>query len=156
MPHESPAQPPAPPLTEPSCLFCRIASGEIPCYRVYEDDCVLAFLDIGPVVAGHVLVIPKSHYKNIFDIPAQAIAEVSARLPRLAGAVAAATGSPACHILLNSGPEAMQSVFHLHYHIIPRRDGDTFFVPWKAMRLDSRAAEPLISAIRGALRNQPE
>ncbi len=156
MTHEMSTQPPATRLTDPSCLFCRIIAGEIPCYRVYEDDCVLAFLDIGPVVTGHVLVIPKAHYKNIFDIPDQVIAEVAARLPRLANAVAAATGSTACHILLNNGPEAMQSVLHLHYHIIPRKDGDSFFVPWKPIRLDSRATEPLISAIRDALQKQAE
>lgn len=156
MTHEQTAASPPSQLSDPSCIFCRIIGGEIPCHRVYEDDCVLALLDIGPVVAGHVLVIPKSHYKNIFDIPAQVIAEVSARLPRLARAVTAATGSPACHILINNGAEAMQSVFHLHYHIIPRQDGDTFFVPWKTTRLDPRKAESLIDAIGAAMQNETQ
>ena len=135
------------------CIFCRIIRGEIPAHRIYEDEAVLAFLDIGPVVTGHVLVVPKVHYKNIFDIPESNIAAVSARLPRLARAVAAAAGAASCHVLINNGSEAMQSVLHLHYHIIPRRLGDGFNVPWCPGNLSKERADELVSAITEALRH---
>ena len=137
--------------TDASCIFCKILAGAIPCHKFYEDDTVLAFLDIGPVVSGHALVIPRAHHKNVFDIPAETFARVSRRLPDLARAVTTAAGAPACHILLNNGAQAMQSVFHLHYHIIPRRDGDRFFVPWNPEKLDAAVAARLIDKIQAAL-----
>ncbi len=137
-----------------TCVFCRIIRGEIPAHRIYEDEAVLAFLDVGPVVTGHTLVVPKTHYQDIFEIPDQIIAGVSSRLPRLARAVAAATHVSACHILVNNGREAMQSVPHLHYHIIPRQAGDGFNVPWHPGRLPGERAGELVAAIAGALRRE--
>ncbi len=137
---------PAKPHDE-SCIFCRIVAGSIPCHRIYEDDVVLSFLDIGPVTPGHVLVIPKAHHATVMAAPAELMAELGRRLPKLARAVTQAVNCPACHVLLNSGVEAMQSVAHLHYHIIPRRLGDSFHVPWPAGKLDTAAAQSLAASI---------
>ncbi len=134
-----------------SCIFCKIVAGQIPAHKVYEDDVVFAFLDIGPLTHGHCLVIPKGHYRNILDIPPQVIAEVSSRLPKMARAVLVATGAPACHVLLNNGAEAQQSVLHLHYHIIPRATGDGFMIPWNAGKLDNKQATELGAKITGNL-----
>ena len=133
------------------CIFCRIISGEIPCHKVFENQYILCFLDIGPVVFGHTLVIPKQHIRNIFDMPPDINARLVEELPALARAVCAAAASPACHILLNIGAEAMQSVSHAHYHIIPRKNGDGFFVPWNPGKLRPDDAQNLISRINAAL-----
>jgi len=133
------------------CVFCRIVAGEIPCHKVYEDEIVLAFLDIGPIVRGHCLVIPKAHHATIMETPPELLGEVNARIPKLAKAVLAATGAPACHVLANSGVAASQSVPHLHYHILPRFAGDGYHLPWPAGKLDSAAAAALKEAITAAL-----
>ncbi len=130
------------------CIFCRIIAGEIPCYKIFEDQNILCFLDIGPVVTGHTLVIPKRHFRNIFDMPPEAAAGLSGQLPALARAVCAAVAAPACHILLNNGIEAMQSVHHAHCHIIPRKNGDGFFVPWNPGKLEPWEAQQLINQIQ--------
>ncbi len=135
-------------LSNPECVFCRIVAGDIPCYKIYEDRNLLCFLDVGPVVNGHTLVIPKPHVRNIFDMPPEVGAELGRRLPALARAVCAAVQAPACHILLNNGVEAMQSVQHAHYHIIPRMNGDGFFVPWNPGKLEPRVAQPLVQKIQ--------
>ena len=101
------------------CIFCRIVRGEIPSRKVYEDDKVIVILDKYPADKGHMLVIPKQHYVNIFDAPPElteyafAVANRVARVWRRAGAVAA-------NIVTNAGREANQSIFHIHIHVIPR------------------------------------
>jgi histidine triad (HIT) family protein len=137
--------------SQANCIFCKIVAGQIPCYKVYEDDIVLAFLDIGPLVRGHTLVIPKQHHATIMETPPDSLAAINLRLPKIARAVLAATGAPACNVLLNNGPAAQQSVAHLHYHILPRAAGDTFHIPWNAGTLDQQTAAPLASAISAAL-----
>lgn len=136
---------------EEGCIFCKIAAGTIPCFKIYEDDLVISFLDIGPVVLGHTLVIPKKHYRNVLDVPAEVISSISSRLPMLARAVISVVQAPACHVLLNSGVEAMQSVHHLHYHIIPRKHGDGFGVPWPAGRLDAGIGRQMASKIAATI-----
>jgi len=136
---------------DPTCIFCKIIAGQIPCMKVYEDDVVLAFLDIGPLVRGHTLVIPKAHHANVMETPDEVIGTVNQRLPRIARAVLAATGTHACNILVNSGSEAQQSVGHLHYHILPRQSGDSFGIPWKAGSLDKQAGAALAAAIAKSL-----
>ena len=132
---------------EPNCLFCKIAAGAIPCHKVYEDADVLAFLDIGPIVRGHTLVIPRQHVVNYLDCPAEIAAKIAMVMPRLCRAVAAAAGAPACHVLVNNGAAAMQSVMHLHQHILPRWDGDHFHLPWPAQKLDAEKGAELAAAV---------
>jgi histidine triad (HIT) family protein len=119
-----------------NCVFCAIAAGEIPCFKIYEDDFALAYLDINPFSQGHTLVIPKEHHATVMAIPPEVLAAINTRIPKLARAVLAATGAKACHVLVNNGSDAMQSVAHLHYHIIPRQSGDGFHIPWPTGKLD--------------------
>jgi histidine triad (HIT) family protein len=145
---------PQPPGEGPAtCIFCKIAAGEIPCYKVYEDDTVLAFLDIGPLVKGHTLVIPKAHHATVMEIPPEVLAAVNQRIPKISRAILAATGAKACHVLVNNGTEAMQSVHHLHYHILPRSAGDSFRIPWNVGNLDKFQAEAMAQAIHAQLRS---
>lgn len=102
------------------CIFCKIIAGEIPSSKVYEDDKVLAFLDISQTTQGHTLVIPKEHVRNVLEMSDQTAATVFARLPKLARAVKVATGAKGLNILNNNEEIAGQTVFHAHIHIIPR------------------------------------
>ena len=136
--------------TDSTCVFCKIIAGQIPSFKVYEDELVFAFLDIGPLLRGHTLVVPKAHYGTVMETPAELFGKVSERLPKIASAVLAATQSKACHVLTNNGTDAMQSVAHLHFHIIPRRSGDRFHIPWNTTPLLKEQAATLASAIAAA------
>jgi histidine triad (HIT) family protein len=102
-------------------------------------------------VKGHTLVIPKAHHANVMETPPEVLAAVNERIPKIARAVLASTGAKACHILVNNGSEAMQSVHHLHYHILPRATGDGFHIPWNPIPLDKAAAPALAAAVQGRI-----
>ena len=88
-------------MTDANCIFCRIAKGEIPCAKIYEDDNVLAFLDLAPVHHGHTLVIPKSHYKDMLEVPSELGMHVFAALQKVAAAVMKATGAMGFNVMQN-------------------------------------------------------
>ena len=103
-----------------SCLFCRIVSGDLPSHGVYEDDLVSAFLDIHPVGLGHTLVVPKRHFENVRDIPADLLAHVHQVAKRVAEAQIGALNPAGISIAQNNGAAAGQIIFHLHVHVIPK------------------------------------
>lgn len=111
-------------MSEEKCIFCLIASGDIPSAKVYEDDTVLAFLDLSPVHPGHTLVIPKKHYKDMLEVPSELGTAVFAALKKVGTAVVKATGATGFNVMQNNGLSAGQTMFHIHWHIIPRFDGD--------------------------------
>lgn len=107
------------------CIFCKIVNGDIPSYKVYEDDDVLAFLDITQVTPGHTLLIPKKHVADIFEYDADLATKVFAKLPELARAIKAINSDiKGLNIINNNGQVAYQSVFHSHIHLIPRYSSD--------------------------------
>ncbi len=132
-------------------VFDRILDGEIPCHRLYEDEHVLAFLDVGPLARGHTLVIPKERKAHLHELSDEAAAAVGRVLPRLARAVMKATGASAYNVLQNNGAEAHQAVMHVHFHIIPRLGGDGLGVGWNASSLGSDDAAELVASITAAL-----
>lgn len=106
-----------------SCLFCSIIAGEIPSHKVYEDENVFAFLDIGPVSEGHTLVIPKAHAVNLAEGKIEA-AEASMRvIYTIAPAILRAVGADGYNLGMNHGESAGQDVMHTHFHIMPRQNG---------------------------------
>ena len=122
-------------------VFSKILRGEIPCHKVYEDDQVLAFLDVNPIARGHTLVIPKEPAETLDALSDDAAAACGRALPRIARAVLAATGATAFNVLQNNGPDAHQAVFHVHFHIIPKHtDGSGLGVGWKSAKLEDGAA----------------
>ena len=133
------------------CVFCRIAAGSIPANVVYEDDQVLAFLDIGPLAPGHLLLIPKRHYNVIDELPPDVAMALGAVLPRLVAAARSVTGSDAFNILQNNGRAAGQEVGHVHVHIIPRTDGDGLGYRWRPQAYREGEAERLQNAYHAAL-----
>ena len=132
-------------------IFSKIIAGEIPCHRVYEDDHVLAFLDIGPVSDGHLLVIPKEAKAQIDELSDDSAAAIGRVLPRLARAVMSATGCTSYNILQNNGASAHQAVMHVHFHIIPKFGSAGLGVGWNAGRLDADRATELTARMKAAL-----
>ena len=107
------------------CVFCEIVAGAAPAVRVYEDDAFLGLLDIRPFTRGHTLVIPKQHSVDLTDTPAPTLAGLIAVGQRIARAArASGLGATGTNIAINDGKSAFQTVFHIHLHVIPRRDGD--------------------------------
>ena len=103
------------------CIFCKIINGEIPSYKIYEDDIVYAFLDITQVTPGHTLVVPKKHAKDIFEYDEELASQVFARIPKIARALEKAyPDMQGLNIINNNREVAYQSVFHSHIHLIPR------------------------------------
>lgn len=133
-------------------IFAKIIRGEIPCHRVYEDEHVLAFLDIGPVSRGHTLVVPKEPAPTLDQLSDEAAAAVGRVLPRIARAVLKVTGAKAYNILQNNGSEAHQAVFHVHFHVIPKyEDGSGLGIGWRVGKLDTSHAAEFAKAIAGQM-----
>jgi len=107
-----------------NCIFCKIASGEIPCHKVFENDKVLAFLDINPTVPGHTLVIPKKHFANIFEIDNEYLKELILVAKDMAIRMKADFGAEGVNLFQSNGETAEQTVFHFHLHLLPRKEGD--------------------------------
>jgi histidine triad (HIT) family protein len=132
-------------------IFDKIIDGEIPCHRVYEDDHVLAFLDIGPLSDGHTLVIPKERVAFLHEMSDEAAAALGRALPRLCRAVMKATGADAYNILQNNGSAAHQEVMHVHFHVIPRFTDAGLGISWRSIGLSDQRAGELVAAMREAL-----
>ena len=132
-------------------IFDRILDGEIPCHRVYEDAHVLAFLDVFPLCAGHMLVIPKERKAFLHELSDEQAAALGRVLPRIARAVMKATGTTAYNVLQNNGPEAHQAVFHVHFHVIPKLGDHGLGIGWRATKLDGAAGKELAGKIAAAL-----
>ncbi|HUW20113.1 MAG TPA: HIT family protein [Sedimentisphaerales bacterium] len=130
------------------CVFCKMVAGLIPVTKIYEDEVILAFLDIGPVSDGHALVIPKQHFERLHDCPAELLGRICSRLGKIVGAVAAATDSDGYNVLCNNGRAAGQLVPHLHFHIIPRNVGDGLFDRWPSYKYQEGRMEQLAVRIR--------
>lgn len=133
-------------------IFSKIIRGEIPSHKVYEDELVLAFLDINPLCEGHVLVIPKEAVATVDRMSDESAAAIGRVLPRLSRAVLEATGAREFNILQNNGAGAHQAVFHVHFHIIPKYpDGKGLQLGWKPQSFDAAAGKALAQRIASAL-----
>lgn len=133
-------------------IFGWILRGEVPCHKVYEDDRVLAFLDVGPLSRGHTLVIPKEPAETLDALSDESAAAIGRVLPRLCRAVMQVTGCADYNVLQNNGALAHQAVFHVHFHIIPKPDVERGLgVDWPAEKLDGEEGAALAKAIAAAL-----
>jgi len=120
-----------------ACVFCDIVAGAAPAIRIYEDEEYLGFLDIRPFTAGHTLVIPKAHTVDTTDTPATTLAGMLTVGRRIALAARSGLGATGTNLAINDGKSAFQTVFHIHLHVVPRRDGDKLsFVKGMLLRRD--------------------
>lgn len=132
-------------------IFDKILAGDVPCHRVYEDDHVLAFLDIGPLSPGHTLVIPKERAARLHELSDESAAALGRVLPRLCRAVVRVTGTADYNVLQNNGAAAHQAVMHVHFHVIPKTAEGGLGVGWRPGSLDPATAQELATALRRAL-----
>ena len=110
-------------MTDEKSIFTRIIEGEIPCFKVFENDYVYSFLDINPVSRGHVLVIPKEPARFLHELSPKSSSELGKALSIISKSIIEVTGASSYNIIQNNGSQAGQTVFHLHFHILPRTDG---------------------------------
>jgi histidine triad (HIT) family protein len=132
-------------------IFSRIIRGDIPCHRIYEDDKVLAFLDVTPLSPGHTLIVPKEAVPTLNLLSDDSAAAIGRVLPRIARAVMAATGATDFNVLQNNGVSAHQAVFHVHFHIIPKLNGRGLGVGWTPMKFENADLAALGARITAAL-----
>jgi histidine triad (HIT) family protein len=133
-------------------IFSRIIRGDLPCHRVYEDDKVLAFLDISPLSPGHALIVPKEAVATLDLLSDDSAAAIGRVLPRIARAVLVATGAEDFNVLQNNGASAHQLVPHVHFHIIPKLDGRGLGVGWTPLKAENADLAALSAKIVAALR----
>jgi len=137
--------------SDPDCIFCKIIAGDIPSFKVYEDDKTLAFMDINPGNPGHVLVVPKAHSPNIFEVPLDDMAVAMVTVQKVARAVRATLDPFGLNIVQANGPGAAQSVQHVHWHVLPRAEGDKLKLNWGLVPGDMDAIGALAEQLRAAV-----
>ena len=136
-------------------IFTKILAGEIPSHKIYEDELVYAFLDIGPLSKGHTLVIPKEPAPTLDELSDDSAAALGRVLPRICRAVMKATGVSEYNLLQNNGPLAHQAVFHVHFHIIPKpNDIEGLTIGWPSKTLDPAAGAQLAAQMAALLEEE--
>lgn len=136
---------------DPDCVFCKVVSVELPASVVYEDEGVVAFLDIAPLAEGHILVVSREHHTRFSEFPPQKCAKLASVLPALGRALMDVTGAEGFNLLVNEGVVAGQAVDHLHFHLIPRKEGDLLGYRWNAGKYKDGRATELATAYQAAL-----
>lgn len=135
-----------------SCIFCKIVRGEAPSVKIYEDTDTMAFMDIGPVVKGHTLIIPKAHYERIYDTPPELLQKIIVVVQKVATAVMKGLNADGVNVTQANGRAAGQVVFHIHFHVIPRFESDGALRGWRPGKYESpNEMEDFAQKIRSAL-----
>ncbi len=132
------------------CIFCKIINREVPANIVYEDERVLAFLDINPISRGHTLIVPKKHYTDIYDVTEDYLKEMAVIAKKMSVAMKKGLGADGVNILHASGEAAQQSVFHFHIHLVPRYRGDKLDT-WPKSRYKEKNLDKVAEEIKNAL-----
>lgn len=138
-------------ISDPNCIFCKLIAGEIPCFKLFEDESTLAFMDINPASAGHALVIPKEHSADIHAVSDAAISATVKTAKLIAAAIDKTLSPEGLNLLQCNGPAAAQSVLHFHMHVLPRREGDELKLNWGLEHGDMDAIGALAQQIRSRL-----
>lgn len=140
-------------MSSPSdCIFCKIASGEIPASIVWQSEEAIAFLDVNPLAEGHTLLIPREHFSDLRDVNPDQLKALLAPAPRIVDALMRSTGASGVNVLQNTGAAAGQAVFHLHFHFIPRAKDDGLGFRWSAGSYSPGRADEVLTQIKASLR----
>jgi len=137
--------------SDPDCIFCKIIAGEIPSFKLFEDENTLAFMDINPASTGHALVIPKEHAADVYSVSEAAISQTVKTAKMIAVAIDRTLNPDGLNLLQCNGPAAAQSVMHFHMHVLPRREGDELKLNWGLKPGDMDAIGELAERIRSHL-----
>lgn len=135
-------------MADKDCIFCKIANGEIPSATIYENSDFRVILDVAPANRGHALIIPKEHFKDIFDIDAVTAGKLFSLATEVARAMKSVLHCDGLNIVQNNGLIAGQTVFHFHLHLIPRYEGDGIKLTWEQHESDSADLQELAKEIR--------
>lgn len=135
-------------MSNQDCIFCKIANGEIPSSTVYENSDFKVILDVAPAAKGHCLILPKEHFKNIFDIDADTAARMFSLATEVARALKQELGCDGLNIVQNNGAAAGQTVNHVHLHLIPRFEGDDVSIGWNPKQSEGQELAQLAKALR--------
>ena len=137
--------------TDGNCVFCKIVAGQIPCFKLLEDDRTIAFMDINPVNPGHALAVAKGHWPTVDVIPADVLADVAKTAQKIAKAAFRVLKPHGVNLLQANGEGAGQSVPHLHIHIMPRVKGDDVNFNWEPKPGDMAAIKAVYEKLKAAL-----
>lgn len=135
-------------MNNENCIFCKIATGDIPSYTLYEDEDFRVFLDLSPTDYGHALIIPKNHYPNIFALDDNIGAKIFPLAKKIASALKEALHCDGVNILQNNGEDAGQTLFHFHVHVIPRYKGDKTKIEFDPNELKKDDADKILEAVK--------
>lgn len=138
--------------TDSECIFCKIVTGDVPCFKLYEDDQTIAFMDINPANEGHTLVIPKEHWEDVYAISPELLAATVQTVQKIARAVNQTLNPDGINLVQANGKGAAQSVQHFHMHILPRRVGDELKLNWGLRPGDMDAVKDVCERVK---RNLP-
>ena len=130
------------------CVFCRIAKGELPCYKLYESELVLAFLDINPITRGHALVVPKRHVEKLSQLSGEEVKEVFSTAAKLAEAAVSALGAKGVNFWVNQGSVAGQVVKHFHAHVVPRYAEEEIKIEVRGEKLSEEEMKSIAEKVR--------
>ena len=133
---------------DPDCVFCKIVAGEIPSFKLFEDDATVAFMDINPANEGHALVIPKEHSVDLYSISDEALASTVTTAKKVAAALSRTLNPDGLNLVQCNGPAAAQSVMHFHVHVLPRVKDDRLAMNWGLKLGDIDAIGRLAERIR--------
>lgn len=140
-----------------NCVFCKVVAGQIPSCKIYDDGEIIAFMDIGPIVKGHILVVPKRHYANLLETPPEVLAKLIMAAQKIAGGQKCALGADGVNLMQSNGQAAGQVVDHIHFHVIPRFTADGHHWNWKPQQYaDSKEMQALADKIKGMLSKESE
>ena len=128
-------------MRDDNCIFCKIANGEIPSKTIHEDEEFRVILDLGPATKGHALILPKNHYKNVYELPDDAAASVMKLAKKMAVTMTEKLSCDGFNLVQNNGEAAGQTVFHFHMHLIPRYENDGQQIGWAAGESTSEELE---------------
>jgi histidine triad (HIT) family protein len=137
--------------TDGSCIFCKIVAGQIPCFKLLEDETTIAFMDINPVNPGHALAVAKGHYPTVDVIPPQVLGDVARTAQKVAKAAMQVLKPNGVNLLQANGQGAGQSVPHLHFHIMPRVAGDDVSLNWEYRPGDKAAIKAVYERLKAVL-----
>lgn len=135
-------------MRDNDCIFCKIAAGEIPSATLYEDDDFRVILDLGPASKGHALILPKEHYRNLYDIDEETLTKAILLAKKMVRKMTDVLGCDGYNIVQNNEPCAGQTVFHFHMHLIPRYEGDNVDLGWPVGELTEEVKNEILDKMK--------
>ena len=135
-------------MKDKDCIFCKIAAGEIPSATLYEDDDFRVILDLGPASKGHALILPKGHYRNLYDIDEETLGRAALLAKKMVTKLTDVLGCDGYNVVQNNEPCAGQTVFHFHMHLIPRYEGDIVGLGWTVGELTDEVNNEILEKMK--------